>query len=64
MVIITIEIGKIYNHTNESNKKLTEELTKKYLIYNLSKRLLELEESHSIKSKCLKNVVKEILPTL
>ena len=64
MVIINIEIGKIYNHTNESNKKLTEELTKKYLIYNLSKRLLELEESHSIKSKCLKNVVKEILPTL
>ena len=42
------------NHIDESNKKLIEELTKKSLIDNLSRRLLELEfeESHSIKSKC------------
>ena len=47
-------------------KKLIEELTKKSLIDNLSRKLLELEfeESHSIKSKCLKYIVKEILPTL
>ena len=47
-------------------KKLIEELTKKSLMDNLSRKLLELEfgESHSIKSKCLKYIVKEILPTL
>ena len=38
--------------------------TKKSLIDDLSKRLLELEfkSNHSIKSKCLKWVVKNILP--
>ena len=40
---ISFGIGKIYNHINELNKKLTEELTKKSLIDNLSRRLLELE---------------------
>ena len=40
---ISFEIGKIYNHINELNKKLTEELTKKSLTDNLSRRLLELE---------------------
>ena len=38
--------------------------TKKSLIDDLSKRLLELEfkSNHSIKSKCLKWIVKSILP--
>ena len=40
---IHAEIGKIYNHISESNKKLTEELTKKSLIDKISRRLLELE---------------------
>ena len=40
---ISFEIGKIYNHINELNKILTEELTKKSLTDNLSRRLLELE---------------------
>ena len=63
---INIEVSKIYSHINKSKEKLTEELTKKSLIDNLSRRLLELEfeENHSIKSKCLKYVVKEILSTL
>ena len=40
--------------------------TKKSLIDNLSKRLLGLEfkSNHSIKSKCLKWIVKNILPTI
>ena len=61
---VDIEIGKIYNHIKESNKKLTEELTKKSLIENFSMRLLELEfeQNYSIKSNYLKSVVKEILP--
>ena len=38
--------------------------TKKSLIHDLSKRLLELEfkSNHSVKSKCLKWTVKKILP--
>ena len=53
---IFVEIGKIQNHIIES--------TKKSLIDDLSKRLLELEfkSNYSIKSKCLKWVVKNILP--
>ena len=44
------EFGKICNHINESNKKLTEESTKKYLIDKVSRRLLELvfEKNNSI----------------
>ena len=40
--------------------------TKKSLIDNLSKRLLGLEfkSNHSIKSKCLKWIVKNVLPTI
>ena len=47
----------------KSTKKLTEKSTKRFLIDNLSKRLLELEfeSNHSIKSNALKYVVKEIL---
>ena len=55
-------INQIYTHIIESTKKQT----KKSLIDDLSKRLLELEfkSDHSIKSKCLKWIVKKILPTL
>ena len=40
--------------------------TEKWLIDNLSKRLLGLEfkSNHSIKSKCLKWIVKNVLPTI
>ena len=50
------EINKIHRHIKKS--------TKKSLIDNLSKRLLRLEfkSNHSIKSKCLKWIVKKILP--
>ena len=50
------EINKIHRHTKTS--------TKKSLIDDLSKRFLELESksNHSIKSKCLKWIVKKILP--
>ena len=50
------EINKIRRHIKKS--------TKKSLIDDLSKRLLELEfkKHNSIKSKCLKWIVKKILP--
>ena len=50
------EINKIHRHIKK--------LTKKSLIDDLSKRLLELEfnSNHSIKSKCLKWIVKKVLP--
>ena len=50
------EINKIHRHIKKS--------TKQSLIDDLSKRLLELEfkSNHSIKSKCLKWIVKKILP--
>ena len=49
-------VNQIYMHIIKS--------TKKSLIDDLSKRLLELEfkSNHSIKSKCLKWIVKNILP--
>ena len=52
-----VEIGKIYNHVNRSSEKS--------LIEKISKRLLEVEfkSNHLIKSKCLKYVVKKILPS-
>ena len=51
------EINKIHRHI----KKSTEKSTKKSLIDDLSKRLLELEfeSKHSVKSKCLKWIVKK-----
>ena len=57
-------INEIYKHIAESIKKQTKVSTKKSLIDDLSKRLLELEfkSNYSIKSKCLKWVVKNILP--
>ena len=59
-------INQIHMHIIKSTKKQTEELTKKSLIHDLSKRLLRLEfkSNHSIKSKCLKWIVKKILPIL
>ena len=52
------EINKIHRHIKKS--------TKKSLIDDLSKRLLELEfkSNHSIKSKCLKWIVKKVLPSI
>ena len=57
-------INQTYTHIIELTKKQTEVSTKKSLIGDLSKRLLELEfkSNHSIKSKCLKWVVRSILP--
>ena len=59
-------INQIYMHIIKSTKNQTEKSTKKSLIDDLSKRLLELEfkSNHSIKSKCLKWIVKKILPTI
>ena len=47
-------------------QKYIEKSTKKSLTDDLSKRLLKLEfkSNHSIKSKCLKWIVKKILPTI
>ena len=54
------EFGRVSAYIAKSIKKQT----KKSLIDDLSKRLLELEfkSNHSIKSKCLKWIVKNILP--
>ena len=52
------EINKIHRHIKKSSRK--------YLIDRISKRLLQLEFklNHSIKSKCLKWIIRKILPTL
>ena len=52
------EINKIPRHIKKSSRK--------YLIDRISKRLLELEfkSNHSIKSKCLKWIIRKILPKL
>ena len=57
-------INQIYTQIIKSTKKQTKVSTKKLLIDDISKRLLELEfkPNHSIKSKCLKWIVKNILP--
>ena len=56
-------INEIHMQIIKSTKK-TKVSTKKSLIDDLSKRLLELEfkSNHSIKSKCLKWIVKNVLP--
>ena len=61
-----VEISKIQNFIVKVNKKLTEESTKNFLIDEISNKLLGLEfkKDNSIKTKCLKYVVKKILPTL
>ena len=50
----------------KSTKKLTEESTNRSLIDDLSKRLLGLDfrSNNSIKTKCLKYVIKKILLNL
>ena len=55
------EFGRVQKYINESTKN-----QKKSLIDDLSKRLLGLEfkSNHIIKSKCLKWIVKTILPTI
>ena len=58
------EFGRVISYIAKSIKKQNEELTKKSVIDDLSKRLLELEfeKKHPIKSKSLKWIVKKILP--
>ena len=57
-------INQIYTHIIESTIKQTKVSTQNSLIDDLSKRFLELKfkSNYSIKSKCLKWVVKNILP--
>ena len=63
---ISKAINEIYGHIKKSIKKLTEESTKKSFIDELSNKLLRLEfkSNNSLKTKCLKYVVKKILPAL
>ena len=58
------EFGRVSAYIAESIKKQTEQSTKKSLIDDLSKQLLELkfEKYNLIKSKCLKWLVKKVLP--
>ena len=58
------EINKIHRHINQSTIQQTEQKTKKSLIDNLSKELLELEFKHhdQLLTKFLKWIVKNILP--
>ena len=58
--------NEIFRHINESNKESTKEVTKKSLIDKLSNKLLKLElkKNNSIKTKCLKHVIKKIFPIL
>ena len=57
-------INQMYTHIIKSTKKQTNVSTKKSLTDDLSKRLLQLEfkSNHSIKSNCLKWIVKNVLP--
>ena len=63
---IFVEIGKIQNYITKSTKRLTEGSTQKSLKEELSNKLLRLKfkSNSSIKTKCLKYVVKKILATL
>ena len=58
------EINKIYRHINQVTIQQTEQQTKESVIENLSNELLKLEfkKSNSIKSKCFRWIVKNILP--
>ena len=57
-------INQTYMQILKSTKKQTKVSTKKSLIGDISKRLLELEfkSNHSVKSQCLKWIVKNLLP--
>ena len=50
-------VGKMYNHVIKSTKKLTEESTKKSLIYRFLKRLLKLDLNQN---KVFKIFIKKI----
>ena len=56
----------MHRQIKKSTKILTEESTKKSLMDELSNKSLRLKfiSNNSIKTKCLKYVVKKILPTL
>ena len=58
------EINKIYRHIDQVTKQQTEQKTKESVIDNLSNELLKLElkKNDSLKSKCVKWIVKNILP--
>ena len=58
------EINKIHRHINKLTEQQIKKQTKESIIDNLSKRLLELEFKHDnqIKTRCLKWIVKNILP--
>ena len=58
--------NEIFRHIKESNKESTKELTKKSLTDELSNKLLKLKfkKNNSIKTKCVKHVVKNVLPAL
>ena len=57
------EMNKMCRHINQLTKQQTKKETKKSIIDNLSKKLLELEFKHhnQIKTKFLKWIVKNIL---
>ena len=57
-------INEIYRHIKQSIKKQTEESTEKSQIDDLSRELLEFKfkQHNTIKSKCFKWIVKNILP--
>ena len=63
---IFVESGKIQNYITKSTKNLTEESTKTFSIDELSSKFLRLQftSNNSINAKCLKYIVKKILPTL
>ena len=63
---VYIELSKIQYHITDSNKELAEESTKKYLIDEISRRLLRLEfkSNNSKKTSLLKGIVKHLSPTL
>ena len=58
------EINKIYARINQVTKQQIEQKTKKSVIDNLSNDLLKLKfkKNNSIKSKCVRWIVKNILP--
>ena len=60
------ETGKIQNHIINSTEKMTKKSTKESVTSELSNKLLGLKfkANNSIKTKCLKDVVKKILPEL
>ena len=60
------KFGKVSSYIAKSIKKQNKELTEKTLIGDRSEGLLELEfkSNHSIKSNCLKWIIKKILPAL